>query len=828
MPKKNQVTPQRKQNSKQKNSTGKQRGSKERNTVKSRGHRIRLALQVFTLLFLITVAGGIFYFYHAYGRLILQLQADAKQKVAASTEDTFKASQTSVVYDSEGNIISTLKAEKDVYYLEYEDIPSIVVSSMVVSEDRNFMEHNGVDYLANVRAAIALIRHKGEITQGASTITQQLARGVFLTQAVTYERKIEEIFGAQELEKKYGKSDILEFYLNDIYFANGHYGIQSAAQAYFGEGVSGLSMSQLVFLCAIPNNPTLYNPLNNMENTLKRRDRILKQLYEAQVISQPEYDDALKEKIKLYKKKSEKQNYVETYTYNSAIRAFMKEGGFTFRNQFVSEEDKEAYDKEYEELYNQYQKQLYVGGYRIYTSINLEQQKLLQDSVDEALSGFKEVNDEGVYKMQGAAVCIDNDSGRVVAIVGGRDQELEGYTLNRAYQSYRQPGSSVKPLIVYTPAFERGYYPDSMVEDTKFEGGPKNSDSTYLGKIKLQQAVELSKNTVAWQLFEELTPEVGLSYLLDMNFNRISTQDYVPAAALGGLTTGVSPVEMAAAYSALENDGYYRVPTCIVKIMDSEGNEIISDAMETKQIYQSNAARMMTETLTGVIKRGTAKGLGLTNTVSAGKTGTTDDKKDGWFVGYTPYYTTSVWVGYDLPKSVKDLTGASYPGTIWHNYMDAIHTGAMTKGFELYDWRAALQEIEAAKAQEEAEAQEETETLEDTLEEEPAGEEPVDGEPMDGEPAEEEPTDEEIADEIPVEEDATGADETNTDMNHEADGTIDDEENTEDDTSEELDDSGSPEDGITEDDVSEDASESAGTPGSEDIPGNEENSVNVN
>ncbi len=804
MPKKNQVTTQRKQN------------TIPKSVNKSRSHRIRLTLQVITLLFLVTVVGGIFYFYHAYGRLIFQLQADAKLKVGASTEDTFKASQTSVVYDSEGNIISELKSEKDVYYLEYEDIPAIAVSAMVVSEDRNFLEHNGVDYLANVRAAIALIRHKGVITQGASTITQQLARSVFLTQAVTYERKIEEIFAAQELEKKYSKTDILEFYLNDIYFANGHYGIQSAAQAYFGEGVSGLSMSQIVFLCAIPNNPNLYNPLTNMDNTLKRRDRLLKQLYEAQLISQPEYDGALKEEIKLHQKKSEKQNYVETYTYNSAVRALMKEAGFTFRNQFVSEEEKEAYDQEYEEMYSQYQKRLYVGGYRIYTSINLKQQKLLQDSVDKALSGFKDVNDEGIYKLQGAAVCIDNDSGRVVAIVGGRDQALEGYTLNRGYQSYRQPGSSIKPLIVYTPAYERGYYPDSIVEDTKLEGGPKNSDGTYLGKIKLQKAVELSKNTVAWQLFEELTPEVGLSYLLNMNFNRISAQDYVPAAALGGLTVGVSPVEMAAAYAALENDGYYRTPTCIVKIMDSEGNELVSDAMETKQIYQSNAARMMTETLTGVIKNGTAKGLGLTNTVSAGKTGTTDDKKDGWFVGYTPYYTTSVWVGYDLPKSVKDLSGASYPGTIWHNYMEAIHTSSMTKDFELYDWKAALQMIEDAKEQEETETQEDASQGEST-DGAPVDEELTDGEPLDGESSEEEPLDE-----LPADEDNTGTDDTDTDMDNGADSDIDNSdidnsdtgngEDSEDNTSEESGESGDPEDGAAEDDISDGASENEAAP----------------
>lgn len=304
--------------------------------------------------------------------------------------------------------------------------------------------------------------------------------------------------------------------------------------------------------------------------------------------------------------------------------------------------------------------------------------------------------------MQGAAVCIDNDSGRVVAIVGGREQKLEGYTLNRAYQSYRQPGSSVKPLIVYTPSFEREYTPDSIVVDEKIKDGPKNAGGGYSGKMKLQRAIELSKNTIAWKLFSELSPRVGLSYLLNMNFTKIKESDYTLAAALGGLTVGASPVEMAAAYATVENDGYYRTPTCIVKIMDSEGNEIVGDAMETKQIYQTKAARIMTEEMMGVIKNGTGRGLGLSHTVSAGKTGTTNDKKDGWFVGYTPYYTTSVWVGYDLPKSVPDLQGASYPGIIWHNFMEEIHTKSMTREFELYDWRAELEAEKEAKEKEKA------------------------------------------------------------------------------------------------------------------------------
>lgn len=680
------------------------KGKQTKKRKKSVGQAIKLTLQMIVFFTLLGILAGIIYFYTVYGSTILQLQSQAKEKVRTSTEDTFRSSQTSLVYDTEGILISTLKSEKEVYYIEYEDIPSAVIEAMVISEDRKFMEHDGIDYWANVRAAIELIKHKGEITQGASTITQQLARNTFLTLDVTYERKIEEIFVAQELERKYSKQDILEFYLNEIYYANGYYGIQAAAQGYFGEGIKGLSLSQMVFLCAIPNNPNLYNPINHMDNTLKRRDRVLLQMRDAGAVTEKEYQEAINETITLKREAKDKKNYVETYVYYCAIRALMKQQGFIFRNQFDSEAEKKAYEETYEDLYYRCQKDLYVKGYRIYTSIDLAKQKLLQTSVDEALVKFKEVNEEGVYQMQGAAVSIDNDSGRVIAIVGGREQALGGYTLNRGYQSYRQPGSAIKPLIVYAPAFERDYTPSSTVVDEPIKDGPKNSGGNYLGKMKLQRAIELSKNTIAWKLFEELTPSTGLSYLFKMNFNKITEKDYVPAAALGGFTTGASPVEMAAAYATLENDGYYRDPTCIIMIMDSEGKEIVGEDTSSKQIYDTRAARIMTEALTGVITKGTAKGLGLKGMISAGKTGTTNDKKDGWFVGYTPYYTTSVWVGYDMPRTVEDLKGATYPGTIWHTFMEQIHDSSMKRKFELYDWRTELlKEKEKAKAKKELE-----------------------------------------------------------------------------------------------------------------------------
>lgn len=649
------------------------------------GQGIKLVLKLTVFLILLTVIIGIIYFYNTYGKVIMKYQQEARDIVSSATEETFRSSQTSLVYYNNGELISTLKGVKDVYYIEYEDIPTAVINAIIVTEDRKFFSHNGIDYLANIRAAIALIKNKGEITQGASTITQQLARNVFLTHEITYERKIREIFIAQELEKVYSKDKIMEFYINNIYYANGYYGIMAAADGYFGKGVNQLSLSELIFLCAIPNNPSRYDPLKNKENTLERRDRILKQMYDNGLISYDDYVNAVNETINLARQEFDKKDYVETFAYHCAIEALMKEEGFVFRNSFKDDEDRENYEEAYNEMYYRYQKKLYTGGYRIYTSIDPDKQELLQKTVDEELDKFQEKNEEGIYKFQGAAVCIDNDTGRVAAIVGGRSQEYAGYTFNRGYQAFRQPGSAIKPLIVYAPSFERGYTPDSIVVDEPIEDGPKNSDGSYAGKMKLKRAIELSKNTVAWKLYEELTPQVGISYLLNMNFSKITKDDYYQAAALGGLTVGVSPLEMVSAYATLANDGYYRNPTCIVKITDAEGNEIVKDETVSSQIYKTGAARMTTEALTGVLKNGTAKGYGLTNTVSAGKTGTTDERKDGWFVGYTPYYTTAVWVGYDMPKKLNDLKGSSYPLYIWNKFMNQIHGAGMNRTFKAYD-----------------------------------------------------------------------------------------------------------------------------------------------
>lgn len=648
---------------------------KKKNDRSKLNNGIRKTLTIFLILILVFILTAVI----IGGSILINYQKEARQTVDKCTSEDFKSQQTSLMYDKNGTLITAMKSEKDVYYLSSQNIPYLVKRAFVATEDRNFYKHSGVDYSAVLRAAVEFVKNLGEITQGGSTITQQLSRNIFLSQEVTLDRKLNEMFIAMELEKKFSKEEILEFYINNIYFANGFYGIEAAARGYFSKGASQLSLSEVAFLCSIPNNPNEYDPYQYFDNTVERRDRILKQMLDQGCIDQDLYEEAINEEIQLNPSINGKNNYVETYTRYCAAIALMKAGGFKIRTTFSSDSDKEGYLEDYQEAYEFYAKKLYIGGYRIYTSIDLNVQNELQNTLDGQLSPYSEVNEEGIYKLQGSAVCIDNATGLVTAIVGGRSQDYAGYTLNRAYQSFRQPGSSIKPILTYTPLFERGYTPDSMVRDEPMKDGPVNSPNVYEGDITLRYAVVKSKNTVAWQLFQELTPATAISYLLNMNFSKIDSLDYVPAMSLGGMTYGASTLEMASAYGTLENDGVYRMPTCIVKITDSSGQVVVSNSTEETQIYKQNAARMMTDVLKDVLAVGTGRNFQVGNAVCAAKTGTTNDNKDIWLVGYSAYYTTAVWTGYDMPREIKDAYITSSSGAIWKNFMTTLHNGLEIK-----------------------------------------------------------------------------------------------------------------------------------------------------
>lgn len=614
---------------------------------------------------------------------VLKLRKDAKELVAGVTKETFRQTETSIIYDSDGNEITKISGIKELYYLESDEIPEILKAAFVQIEDQDFYEHNGIDASAILRAVIANVK-SDSIAQGASTITQQLAKNMFLSSEVTWNRKITEMFVAFELENKFSKDQILEFYINNIYYGNGYYGIEAAAQGYFGKTTGELNLSEIAFLAGIPNNPNKYDPISNYENAVSRRDSVLRQLYAAGLISSLDYYEAAEYEIAIVTDEEHRFNSVETYVFYCATRALMAENGFVFRYEFEDEEDQAAYEELYDSYYKDYQQSLFTGGYRIYTSIDMTKQELLQETLDQNLASFTDVNDEGIYRMQGAAVCIDNSTGLVVAIVGGREQDYDGYTLNRAYQSYRQPGSAIKPVLVYAPYMELGHNPEEIVDDSPIPTGPNNFNDTYRGLITIREALGCSSNVVAYKLLGEMTPSYGMSFLHAMNFKKIAVDDDEQITAIGGFTYGVSPVELASAYATLANDGEYREPTCIDHISDSQGNLIVGEPTDSTAVYSTESARMVTKSMEWALNDGPLRYAALENAYAAGKSGTTTDNKDGWFAGYTRYYTTVVWCGMDMPQSVEDLTGSSYPLNIWKEFMNAIHEDLTVLDFPSY------------------------------------------------------------------------------------------------------------------------------------------------
>jgi len=659
--------------------------------------RLRNVIVILAIAFCALFAAGNLMLKKATGQTLIGCMREAKNLVDSSTPDTFRLAQTSYIYSDDGTQLAALAESEDATYLSYEDIPADVVNAFVSVEDRTFWNNSGVDYKGILRVCVNYVKTKGQVAEGASTITQQLARGTFLSNEKTLSRKIKEIFIARQLTKKYTKEQIMEFYCNSCCFANGIYGVEDASQKYFGRSVSDLSLSETAYICAIPNRPEYYNPLKNSENAISRRNKILQDMYECDYITKDAGDAALAENITVAEVSDEEDtfyNYEATYAINCAIRYLMKQDGFEFKSHFEDDADYDTYNAYYDEMYKQAKHKLYTGGYKVTTTMNLKAQKNLQKIFDKELAFNTKVDEStGIYQFQGAMTVIDNETGKVVAMIGGRSQDelQQTYSLNRGFQSFKQPGSSIKPLVIYTPALEEGYDANSTLTEIDVKAAKKSTSekiSKMSGKkMSLRYAVEDSKNGCAYSLYNIITPKVGLSYIENMNFSKIVQQDYTLSSGLGGLHHGTNTVEMANAYSTLENHGEYRQADCISSILDASGNEIYEEP-ESKTVYTRSASDQMTDILEGVLNSsaGTAKGLkwsSASDMAAAAKTGTTNDNNVAWFCGYTPYYTISVWVGYDYPKSVKGLWGNTYPAYIWKEAMLYMIDGKDEADFDL-------------------------------------------------------------------------------------------------------------------------------------------------
>lgn len=635
-------------------------------------------LSVFTAAFLIMAAAGLI-LYAAVKPELDKCREIAYDKLAQMDRSDFSMLSDTVIYDKDGKQIGLINAGH-YQYIDINHISMNLQNGYIAQEDRRFKNHNGVDWIATFRAGLALIKHGGEVTQGGSTITQQVIKNTYLTQERTFTRKIVEILLAPELEKKYSKADIIEFYCNTNFYGHRCYGVEAASLYYFGKHAEDLAPEEAAVLIGISNSPSAYDPVSHPNASKNKRDDVLKSMNEVGYLSNEDYEKAVSSPLKIVQKETEgtDENYQSSYAIHCAALELMKMDGFEFQYTFDNKEDYTLYSERYTTAYSEQSDRIRAGGFQIYTSLDSGLQAVLQTQIDASLSGFTELQENGKFALQGAGVIVDNKTNYVTAIVGGRGADDP---FNRAYLSARQPGSTIKPLIDYGPAFDTGeYYPTRMVNDHKWEKGPSNSGRRYFGNVTVREALNRSLNTVAWQILEDIGIDFGLSYLGEMEFQKLSYVDnQVPSLSIGGFTNGVRVVDMAKGYSTLANGGVYNDRTCIVKILHEKEGELTKDMTPfAKQVYRSDSAFMLTDVLKGTFTSpyGTGRGLGLENDMpAAGKTGTTNSSKDTWFCGYTPYYTAAVWVGYDIPRNMPGIYGATYAGKIWKNVMDEIHQG---------------------------------------------------------------------------------------------------------------------------------------------------------
>ena len=610
--------------------------------------------------------------------MFTEAREEVFDKLVHLSEDDFVMKEDTVVYDSKGKQVGSVNAGS-YKYVKINDVSPYIYEGYIAVEDKRFKTHGGVDLVATMRAGVSLLKHNMEITQGGSTITQQVIKNNLLTQNKSYTRKIAEILLAPTIESKFTKAQIMEFYCNSNFYGNKCYGVGAASKYYFGKKCADLEPHEAAMLIGLSNSPASYNPVLHPKAALKKRNSVLWIMCKEGVITPKEYKSALKKKLNIKQfseKGGSKDSYVMSYAIHCAAISLMEKENFKFKYVFDSKEDYQKYNKQYSKVYSEKIESIRSGGYKLYTSINMKKQKKLQKAVDNGLSFNKEKDgDTGKYALQGAAVCINNETNYVEAIVGGRGKNDQ---YNRAYLAARQSGSAIKPLIDYTPGFESGMYsPSTIVNDHKFVNGPSNAGGGYHGNVRIREAVARSLNTVAWQVLDNITVKYGLSFLDKLHFHNISYIDNDNMAlSLGGFTEGVRVVDMAKGFSTLANNGSYSDRTCIKKIEHVSDGVVYKNNNEKDQVYSQDAAWMMTDVLKGVFNEsyGTGRKLKLDNgQICAGKTGTTNSSKDVWFCGYTKYYTTVVWAGYDTPRAMPGASGASIPGVIWKDYMDDIH-----------------------------------------------------------------------------------------------------------------------------------------------------------
>ena len=614
-------------------------------------HRVRTkkkgpfrSIRVMAALVLVIIAGLMFgYIFAAYQSL-------------PEVGNNMRPAVSSQVFDSQGKLITTLHSDQNRLPIDINKVPKNLQNAFIAAEDNRFYDHIGVDPIGILRAVVTNLTNRG-IAQGGSTITQQLAKNAFLSQDQTLKRKIQEAILALELERKYSKKEILEMYMNQIYFGRGAYGIQTAAHTYFGKDVGDLTLAECAMIAGLPKSPNYYS--SSVNEATARKNVVVGQMEKYGYITPSQAEEAKKSSLDI-KQKSTSNTTDET----------------AYFIDYVTQEIAQKYGDD----------ALYKDGLKIYTTLDTDK----QHAAVQAMHHLPETHtdDQGLTQPQGAIISIDPKTGHILAMVGGRGQD----SFNRASMAVRQPGSAFKPFV-YMTAMEHDMTPDTIMEDKKVEYGgwsPHNADNSYQGRMPLWKALALSVNTVAVQLADKVGPsnvianakKLGITTLVE---DGSPNDDNLASAALGGLTKGVTPLEMAAAYGAFANKGVYIKPTAIVKILDRNGNvlEDNSSDVQKTQVMSEKTAYEMTSMLEGVITRGTGTAASI-GRPAAGKTGTTDDNHDAWFIGYTPDIVTAVWVGDDTgSQSLGEIYGGTVPAQIWHDYMASAVSDTSADDFDV-------------------------------------------------------------------------------------------------------------------------------------------------
>ena len=632
-----------------------------------------IKIMLITLCFAILVAVGIFC-----GKVFGVIK-DAKLGI----ENFVIKNENSILKDKDGIVIATLTGDENREIISISEMSPYLPKAFVAIEDERFYKHGGVDikrtFAATVKYALSKIGI-GSASYGGSTITQQLVKNATKEKDRTWERKVKEMARAYYLEEQMSKDQILEQYLNLIYLGGNTFGVEIASNYYFSKSAKELNLAEASFLAGINNSPEYYKPFSEEEaDKTKIKNRtltVLSKIYELRdveelTITDEEYNEA-KQQIEeglVFQKGTIRQNvysYHSDAAINQVINDFMEKNDWT--NKYAS---------------------MYVAssGLTIYTTQDSGIQKQMEEVFADTkyqIKSKKTKNEDGEYvSSQAAMVLIDHKTGNVLATVGGLGEKT-AFGLNRATQSVRQTGSAMKPLAVLAPGIDSGIITAATVFDdvpTSFGSyKPKNSGRVYKGLLTTRYAIESSQNIPMVKGLQMIGIERSINFLKSVGITTLDDEkDTKLPLALGGLTHGISPLEMAGAYAAIANDGVYITPTYYTKVEDSDGNVILKAKQETRTVMSSAAAYVVKEVLTQPVKAGTATNCKISNMSVAAKTGTTDEGNDRWLCGFTPYYTAAAWFGYDQPETVR------YSGNpaahIWAAVMKPIHSTLESKYF---------------------------------------------------------------------------------------------------------------------------------------------------